>query len=230
MGKLLRVLGGEALSSAADLDHAAGRTLPAGISQARKQAGSFPRSLLHAGAGRGGDPAADPPVRLRRGDPVLRHSGHSRTRSVRRCDFEEGRGPVLSRTGCQRSSGCDAGAFTDIWRRSTRRCGGCAGELPTETALIGFCGAPWTVATYMIAGHGTPDQAPGAAVGATGIRTRCRQLMIILVEASADYLIAPDRGGRRRGADLRQLVGRARRGPSFERMRASSRFAEIVRA
>ena len=33
-------------------------------------------------------------------------------------------------------------------------------ELPAETTLIGFCGAPWTVATYMIAGHGTPDQAP----------------------------------------------------------------------
>jgi uroporphyrinogen decarboxylase len=33
-------------------------------------------------------------------------------------------------------------------------------ELPAETALIGFAGAPWTVATYMIAGRGTPDQAP----------------------------------------------------------------------
>jgi uroporphyrinogen decarboxylase len=29
-----------------------------------------------------------------------------------------------------------------------------------RTALIGFCGAPWTVATYMVAGEGTPDQAP----------------------------------------------------------------------
>ncbi len=32
--------------------------------------------------------------------------------------------------------------------------------LPAETTLIGFAGAPWTVATYMIAGRGTPDQAP----------------------------------------------------------------------
>ena len=33
-------------------------------------------------------------------------------------------------------------------------------ELAPEKALIGFCGAPWTVATYMIAGRGTPDQLP----------------------------------------------------------------------
>ncbi|UWS03505.1 uroporphyrinogen decarboxylase [Phaeobacter inhibens] len=32
--------------------------------------------------------------------------------------------------------------------------------LPSETTLIGFAGAPWTVATYMIAGRGTPDQGP----------------------------------------------------------------------
>lgn len=33
-------------------------------------------------------------------------------------------------------------------------------NLDPAVALLGFCGAPWTVATYMIAGHGTPDQAP----------------------------------------------------------------------
>ena len=33
-------------------------------------------------------------------------------------------------------------------------------SLPPETTLIGFAGAPWTVATYMVAGRGTPDQAP----------------------------------------------------------------------
>ncbi|MCA0420017.1 MAG: uroporphyrinogen decarboxylase, partial [Proteobacteria bacterium] len=32
--------------------------------------------------------------------------------------------------------------------------------LPRETGFIGFCGAPWTVATYMVAGRGTPDQGP----------------------------------------------------------------------
>src|SRR4051812_18676099 len=33
-------------------------------------------------------------------------------------------------------------------------------DLPGNVALLGFCGAPWTVATYMVAGRGTPDQAP----------------------------------------------------------------------
>ena len=37
-------------------------------------------------------------------------------------------------------------------------------ELPAETTLIGFAGAPWTVATYMIAGRGTPDQGPAHAM------------------------------------------------------------------
>ncbi|MCH2248495.1 MAG: uroporphyrinogen decarboxylase [Cognatishimia sp.] len=36
-------------------------------------------------------------------------------------------------------------------------------ELPSETTLIGFAGAPWTVATYMIAGRGTPEQGPAHA-------------------------------------------------------------------
>ena len=39
-----------------------------------------------------------------------------------------------------------------------------ARELPSETTLIGFAGAPWTVATYMIAGRGTPDQGPAHAL------------------------------------------------------------------
>jgi uroporphyrinogen decarboxylase len=33
-------------------------------------------------------------------------------------------------------------------------------SLPRHVPLLGFCGAPWTVASYMVAGKGTPDQAP----------------------------------------------------------------------
>lgn len=62
-------------------------------------------------------------------------------------------------------------------------------ELPDETALLGFCGAPWTVATYMIAGHGTPDQAPSRLM-LYREPARLEKLLDILAEASARYLIA----------------------------------------
>ncbi len=61
-------------------------------------------------------------------------------------------------------------------------------ELPDETTLIGFCGAPWTVATYMIAGHGTPDQAP-ARLFAYRNPAEMETLLYLLAEMSADYLI-----------------------------------------
>ncbi|MFE1597693.1 uroporphyrinogen decarboxylase [Methylobacterium sp. ID0610] len=38
--------------------------------------------------------------------------------------------------------------------------------LPRETTLLGFCGAPWTVASYMIGGRGTPDLAPARDLAA----------------------------------------------------------------
>jgi uroporphyrinogen decarboxylase len=61
-------------------------------------------------------------------------------------------------------------------------------ELPRETTLIGFCGAPWTVATYVIAGRGTPDQAPSRLFGYREPEAMER-LLAKLAEVSADYLI-----------------------------------------
>ena len=60
--------------------------------------------------------------------------------------------------------------------------------LPRETAFIGFCGAPWTVASYMIAGHGTPDQAP-ARLFAYRRSEAFEALIARLVEASVSYLL-----------------------------------------
>jgi uroporphyrinogen decarboxylase len=61
------------------------------------------------------------------------------------------------------------------------------GKLPKETALLGFCGAPWTVASYMIAGRGTPDQAP-ARLFAYRYPDLFARLINRLVDASAEYL------------------------------------------
>jgi uroporphyrinogen decarboxylase len=61
-------------------------------------------------------------------------------------------------------------------------------DLPANVALIGFCGAPWTVATYMVAGRGTPDQAPAKALAA-GDPQAFNALIDVLVDASAGYLV-----------------------------------------
>jgi len=61
--------------------------------------------------------------------------------------------------------------------------------LPAQTALIGFAGAPWTVATYMIAGRGK-DQQAGALTLMREAPDVFAALMKRLEEATADYLIA----------------------------------------
>jgi uroporphyrinogen decarboxylase len=60
-------------------------------------------------------------------------------------------------------------------------------DLPAETALIGFCGAPWTVATYMVEGEGSADQAQ-ARLWAYRDADGFSRLIDILVEISIEYL------------------------------------------
>jgi uroporphyrinogen decarboxylase len=61
-------------------------------------------------------------------------------------------------------------------------------SLAPNVALLGFCGAPWTVASYMIAGQGTPDQQP-ARMFAYVDPEAFTGLIDKLVDASASYLI-----------------------------------------
>ncbi len=67
-------------------------------------------------------------------------------------------------------------------------------RLATDRALIGFCGAPWTVASYMVAGRGTPDQAP-ARLLAYEQPDMFRALIDLLVGASIDWLSAQIEAG-----------------------------------
>ena len=62
-------------------------------------------------------------------------------------------------------------------------------ELPKETTLIGFAGAPWTVATYMIAGRGSKDQGAAHALKAAD-RATFAALIDRITEATVDYLSA----------------------------------------
>src|SRR5260221_8321376 len=73
-------------------------------------------------------------------------------------------------------------------------------SLGPRTSLIGFCGAPWTVATYMVAGKSTSDQFPTRTMAAAK-PALFQRLIDVLVEASATYLIAELRAG----ADVVQI-------------------------
>ena len=73
-------------------------------------------------------------------------------------------------------------------------------ELDPNIALIGFCGAPWTVATYMVAGHGTPDQAP-ARMMAYRHPDAFAKIIDTIVENSIQYLL----GQLKAGADVLQI-------------------------
>jgi uroporphyrinogen decarboxylase len=69
-----------------------------------------------------------------------------------------------------------------------------ARALPRDTALIGFAGAPWTVATYMVAGRGTPDQAPAHAMK-NSERAAFTALIERITEATILYLSAQIEAG-----------------------------------
>jgi uroporphyrinogen decarboxylase len=73
-------------------------------------------------------------------------------------------------------------------------------ELANDVALIGFCGAPWTVATYMVAGQGTPDQAPARLLAYREPKAFSK-IIDVLVENSIEYLL----GQLKAGADCVQI-------------------------
>jgi len=103
-------------------------------------------------------------------------------------EFAEGVGPQLEAMEPDRLLGLVnpdgvSDKFGKIFETVTR----VRSDLAPEKALIGFCGAPWTVATYMIAGHGTPDQAP-ARLAAYRDQTGFARLMELLADVSVDYL------------------------------------------
>lgn len=103
--------------------------------------------------------------------------------------FKEGEGPLLDpidAEGIARLTVPDVKAHLAPVLETVSRL---RRELPEETTLLGFCGAPWTIATYMIAGHGTPDQAPARLFAAREPKL-FERLLDVIAEASATYLVA----------------------------------------
>lgn len=105
--------------------------------------------------------------------------------------FETGEGPRLStvttRADLERLGGPDDihDRLAPIYEtlRILKR------ALPRQTTLIGFAGAPWTVASYMIAGRGTPGQEPAHALKAAD-RATFAGLINLITDATVEYLSA----------------------------------------
>ena len=192
--KLLRVLQGEAIwPPPVWLMRQAGRYLPE-YREIRRQAGSFLDLCYNP------DLATEvtlQPIRRFGFDGAILFSDilvipHALGQDVR---FAEGEGPrlepVASLHDLDRLTDALplerlAPVFDTLSRLKT--------ALPSETTLLGFCGAPWTVASYMIAGKGTPDQAP-ARVLAYRDPAFMTALIDRLVEASTTYLAAQVEAG-----------------------------------
>ncbi|WP_160007542.1 uroporphyrinogen decarboxylase [Rhizobium sp. 18055] len=186
--KVIQVLEGETLSPPPIwLMRQAGRYLPE-YRQVRAKAGSF-LDLCYTP-----DHAVEvtlQPIRRFAFDAAILFSDilvipDAMKRNVR---FTEGHGPEMDPIDVDGIAGLDGDRVLEHLApvlESVRRL---RGELPQETTLLGFCGAPWTVATYMIAGHGTPDQAP-ARLFAYRHPKAFEDLLMLLADVSADYLVA----------------------------------------
>jgi len=115
--------------------------------------------------------------------------------------FEAGEGPVLDPVSVETIAGLgrDRPALDHLAPvlETLRRL---RAALAPEKTLIGFCGSPWTVATYMIGGRGSPDQA-AARLFALRHPDAFAALMDVLVRTSVDYLVAQFEAG----ADVVQL-------------------------
>ncbi|HTL64382.1 MAG TPA: uroporphyrinogen decarboxylase [Pseudolabrys sp.] len=113
----------------------------------------------------------------------------------RKVEFLAGEGPKLEPLS-------DADALSDMWEVADRNVLAPIYEtvrqvkalLDDKTALIGFCGAPWTVATYIVAGQATPDQAPARLFAHRDSESFSR-LIDRLVDASIEYLVGQFQAG-----------------------------------
>ena len=107
----------------------------------------------------------------------------------RNVSFTEGKGPAMDPISVSEIQALNADKVLPHLKPVFETVAKLRAELPPETTLLGFCGAPWTVATYMIAGHGTPDQAPARLFGYQEPQAM-ETLLAFLAEVSADYLVA----------------------------------------
>ena len=191
--KVLEVLSGKTLSPPPIwLMRQAGRFLPE-YREVREKAGSFldlcynPRLAFEV---------TMQPVRRFGFDAAILFSDilvvpHALGRNLR---FEEKKGPILDPLSVNEIENLNVERAQERLAPSFETLSLLKTALPRDTTLIGFCGAPWTVATYMIAGHGTSDQAPARLFGFSHPEAM-KSLLEILADVSADYLINQVKSG-----------------------------------
>ncbi len=194
---LLRVLSGESLSPPpAWIMRQAGRYLPE-YRQTRARAGSFLDLCYNPALA---TEVTLQPIRRFGFDAAILFSDilvvpHALGQDV---SFVEGEGPRLDplhdRTEFERLRPAEDEAIfrhlEPVFEAVTR----IRAALPGETTLLGFCGAPWTVASYMIGGRATPDLAPARNLAAED-PALLEAIIDRLVAVQTDYLVRQLRAG-----------------------------------
>lgn len=185
---LVRVLDGETLSPPPIwLMRQAGRYLPEYL-ETRAQAGSFLQLCYNPELA---TEVTLQPIRRFGFDAAILFSDilvipDALKRNVR---FNEGHGPVMDPIDEDSIKALDAENVFAHLSPVLQTVEKLRTKLPAPTALLGFCGAPWTVATYMVAGRATPDQAP-ARLFAYRYPKAFEHLLLLLADVSAEYLVA----------------------------------------
>lgn len=109
--------------------------------------------------------------------------------------FKTGEGPVLEPVrSAEDLKILDVERVTEHLAPIMRTLGNLSDAIPKTTSLIGFAGAPWTVAVYMVEGRGRTD-CEHARDWAYSDPAGFGRLMDILVEATSRYLIAQAKAG-----------------------------------
>ena len=109
-------------------------------------------------------------------------------------EFSQGEGPLLPELDLDKIASVDPRVVLDRLHPVFDAVSQIRRSLPDETTLLGFCGAPWTVATYMVAGRGTSDQGPARKAALTDPE-RFSRLIDVIVAASIEYLSEQFRSG-----------------------------------
>ncbi len=102
--------------------------------------------------------------------------------------FETGFGPKLDPVATLEAfSKLSMDGFHDKVGNVYKTVSNLSSSLPENVTLLGFAGAPWTVATYMIAGQGSKDHAAARQLG-YGHPELFGKILDLLVDATAEYL------------------------------------------